>query len=141
MSGDHWIKVLADGTTEYGYDKDIQDKGASWTKGRQDIVSAVVTLGNRKVSLVCPMINNRVGTWEQLDHYICSLNLGEGKRIARELSCNTLEHKFLQISVLDDSIVFNVNSLAGKPIPDNTNRVYILLKDSGQIQVRFGVES
>lgn len=94
---DGWVKYFRDGSTECGYDQEIDTGKASWTRGRQDDMCGVairsgditvymmaedgekckfwqsddyeVILGNRKPARVARRIEQKVGdkTWRIIE--------------------------------------------------------------------------
>ena len=78
-----WIKKFEDDTMELGYDPLIEQKKASWSKGRQDgIVSVVMNHED-----LFAYINSDVpGEYYQYDEYESSA-FGESKLIERVIMC------------------------------------------------------
>jgi len=134
---DFWEKVLVDGSLETGTDKKIQARKASWTKGRQDIVSSVVSLNGRKVALTCPEINGRTASWRQLDHNIMSLQSNMCIRTAREVACSPLEYKFVAVKKEEKEAFFCLNNESGVQIPKNTEMVIASIDLHGAVKLDF----
>jgi len=67
-----WVKFFKDRTTERGSDLDIEEKKASWSKGRlDDIIS--VQISQRTL---CGVMSIPDTEWHQYDRYMASLSVG-----------------------------------------------------------------
>ena len=87
-----WEKVFSDRSFEIGRDEDIENKRASWSKGRLDDMIACWLYGFMcRILIVLPNTE-----WHQFDRYEVPLAVGnhKGKRILRALQAEIKpEHK------------------------------------------------
>ncbi len=78
-----WEKVFYDGSSEIGRDEDIENKKASWSKGRLEKMKACWLYG-----FMCEVFVHIPNTeWHQFDRYEIPLAVGqhEGRKIIRAL--------------------------------------------------------
>lgn len=78
-----WIKKFEDDTVELGYDSLIEEKKASWTRGRQDRITCVRL---RHDDLFISIKSDVPGEYHQYDEYESSA-FGETKLIERVIMC------------------------------------------------------
>jgi hypothetical protein len=90
-----WIKTFNDGSIECGSDRDIQNKKASWTRGRLTDIESVKILEKN----LCGILTIPNTEWHQYDRYMASLmsvktpNESQSHRTARVVQAKiTPEH-------------------------------------------------
>ena len=127
-----WIKFLSDGSQEEGSDSDIDQKKASWTKGRQDIEKVSLQFNEKKVLLSA----DKEREWFQTDNFIYS-SLNGTKRISREISCLTKGFKYVVLENTEDSI-FTARLNNKKGLPLISDKITLQIGIEGQIII-FGV--
>jgi len=84
---DFWNKVLSDGSIEDGSDDLVQKGEASWTKGRQDIVTAYISIDHHILEVKNIVEPDCILQWEQFDNCIFNSVTGQSIRYAREIRC------------------------------------------------------
>ena len=139
---DYWKKTLSDNSVEVGTDQDILAKKASWTRGRQDILSVELWFNGHQVTLSSSCLSSL--NWKQVDQYIASFQNHGSKRVAREIGCPTEDMKYFHVSYDKDSslkttVHITLNNTIGTKIPDNTEFIICKIFPNGQIQISFEV--
>lgn len=93
-----WIKSFVDGSIETGSDRDIEEKKASWSKGRLDCIKEVLLIDG---FLSCSLSLKNT-SWYQFDRFIVPLEVGTNRplRTHRVIQAEIKEHhvgKYLTI--------------------------------------------
>jgi hypothetical protein len=129
-----WKKYLSDGTFELGSDVMIKEKIASWSSGRQDIISTEISFGENILEVNTSSVNTKLSKWEQYDNFIFSASMGRSIMLSRTLKCSLDGYSFFYIKKSSQSktIVF-LDNVKGDPIPKNKNFLICSIKEDGSI--------
>lgn len=133
MPNNFWKKELLDGSIELGTDSMILKKKASWTKGRQDIISVIITLNDKFIHLISSPSPN-LSSWKQLDNYCFSTNRSSSLLLSREISCSINNNKYLKINYLHKGVKFELNKLDGVPIPKDASQIVCIIDINGRVK-------
>lgn len=86
-----WIKLFEDGTQEIGTDHQVEEKTASWSRGR--------TIGIKEVQLasrtVLASLSVPITSWHQFDHFVVEVSFDQkpkSNRVLRVVQAKILEH-------------------------------------------------
>jgi hypothetical protein len=137
MTDSFWKKLLADGSSELGTDSLIEDKVASWTLGRQDIVSTILTFNGMGISLSCPERSGELAVWKQKDGYSMSFSSGKATRLHREVECSTNGYKYVAMNYSNGLMDFTLNDREGVHLPPETVSVICAIRSDGKVGLRF----
>ena len=136
----YWRKTLSDGSYEFGKDSEIQRGVSSWTKGRQDIISAALFLDGKTIWVTYD--GTKIPLWGQYDNFCFSTSSGKSVRLSREIRCSTAGCTRLAITS-DIARIYNIashrlNNDFGIPIPDNAKELICRIWTNGKIEYTWG---
>jgi len=136
MKESFWEKDLLDGSKELGTDSMIDRKAASWTRGRQDIVSVTLFFANTKVTLQSPPVNGEVAKWEQYDGCIFNSSTGKSSVIAREIRCSSHHHScVLGMRRGRNEITYTLDDKVGSNLPEDSNTFICRIESDGRVEL------
>lgn len=137
-TSDCWRKKLTDSSFELGLDEDIEKGFASWTKGRQDIVSALLSF-NKKSIEVKTQDTFPFDKCEQYDNFCFDPTTGISTRISRELRCSINGYKKIN-EIKDMANIYNVTSFIlnndyGQQIPNGVTTLVCRIEIDGTVSI------
>ena len=89
-----WVKLFRDGSKENGSDKEIEEKRASWSKGRQDDIKTVGIDDGKKTASI--QLWGFDSEWFQFDNYACLVSDGEAESIRT--------HRIVQFKITEEMV-------------------------------------
>jgi hypothetical protein len=113
MNESYWKKKLSDGSFELGTDSMIQNRTASWTKGRQDIIHVTLFFAGKIVEVNCSSKDRNLGHWQQYDNFVFRPSVGTSTRVSRELRCMTTWRCVSLDRPLNNRYIFTLNDYNG----------------------------
>jgi hypothetical protein len=140
MREDYWRKHLSDGTLEFGYDSCIQNKLASWTKGRQDIQSTLLSFNGNFIQVTNHSLSS-LTKWEQKDGYLFNPSNGSTIRIDRNLECSV--NGKTRFCITEGSLdgghltLFDLNDQVGQLIPTDIDFLVCCIRIDGKVNYRW----
>lgn len=141
MPESYWEKRLSDNTLERGTDQMIQDKLASWTKGRQDIMSARLCYAGTAVTIFRFGKDGEFADWKQLDNFVFNPGTGETTRLSRELWCSTEGRPFLHaVRIVDGPASFSLEEKAYRgciAVPESASYLVCSIARDGKVKYRW----
>lgn len=141
MQESYWEKTLADGSKEIGTDSMIDNKIASWTRGRQDIRSASLAFQNNKLTISRYPKYGHFAKWKQLDNFAFNPATASSKRLSREVWCSVEGSSHLRaVKVFDRAVSFSLEreSFPGSiPIPPGITWLVCSIGIDGKVNYRW----
>ncbi len=137
MPESYWRKTLSDNSIEFGHDSNIDKKLASWTRGRQDIVSTKVSFGSSSISITSSPKDNKLSEWGQYDNFSFSAGSGVHTRLSREIRCSVNGYTRLCITK-DTAGVYKItnyelNDNIGIHVPSNARYLVCQIEIDGKV--------
>jgi hypothetical protein len=127
-----WKKELSDGLVELGTDSMIHNKEASWTRGRQDIISVQLTFNRSFIHLIS-RLEGPSSSWDQQDGYCFSANKGQSFRISRSISCSINDNNYLLETKHPLGFRLELNKKKGIPIPEGVSSIVCSIDINGRV--------
>jgi len=134
-----WVKTLKDGDTEFGSDVYIERGEASWTRGRQDIISTSLDYVGKRVELRCSSVEGTCAEWKQEDRMIFGASVGKSYRIRREVSCTTLGYPKATIRTRGNTTTLTLGTDGPLDI-SKSGCVSCAIRHDGSIVVKYGAK-
>lgn len=138
MQESFWAKHLSNGGTEQGTDEAIEKKLASWTRGRQNIISTLLSFAGSTICLQCSPKNQRLAAWKQIDNFVFNPSTGKSERLSREVWCSPNGYQFWDVRRCHDGTMFySFNDEAGTPVPDYAQFLVCFISADGRVSSRW----
>jgi len=129
MQESYWMKQLLDGAKELGTDSLITQGKASWSRGRQDILSVTLSFAGTTLRLDCL----EALEWKQFDNYIYSVARGGAFRTSREIICRPKMARGIIIRHKNNEVEIEINPrLGGTKLPGGTEALSVCILSNGR---------